>query len=104
MREYIKIMEVSPKEVFQYLENGWEIIDRTKVYVPNEVSRLTFQVGYPAAKKVEDLRKIIDEYEKHGLKEKLFEMMANENSKPAQYVSWYERTVRDEEENYTTMH
>ena len=111
MREYVKFIEVGPSEVFQYLEKGWEIIDKTKAYIPDEITQMTFQLGYPAHKMIEDLLKIINDYEKHGLKEKLFELVASENgesaggfstpylgadenSKTIQYMLWYESAVK----------
>ena len=119
MREYVKIIEVNPSEVNDYLDKGWEIIDKTKTYLPPEETKLTYHVGYPAKKRMEELLKIINEYEKRGFKEKLFEMIANENnedlndfieshvffgkdkdSKTAQFISWYESTVRNKEVYY----
>lgn len=98
MREYAKIIEVGPEKVFQYTEKGWEIIDESKVYVPDEIQKLTFHLGYPAERRIEDLLNIINEYEKHGFKEKLFDMIAHENGRTAQYKAWYERIVKNENE------
>ena len=118
LKEYVKIIEVNPSEVNNYLDKGWEIIDKTKTYLPPDETKLTYHMGYPAKKRIEDLLEIISEYEKYGFKEKLFEIIANENgedvnsftdsspfgmdenSKTAQYMSWYESTVKNKKVYY----
>ncbi|APH69755.1 hypothetical protein BAX60_21190 [Bacillus subtilis] len=80
MKEYVEIKELRPSEnVNNYIKDGWEIIETLK-QKNYEMEELSYVVGYPAKKKIEDLKEIIKTYEDRGFKEQLFKSIAEENS------------------------
>lgn len=80
---YVNIECVNERGVQQYLDKGWEIIEVTKeIAGPNETI-LKYHIGYSATKRIADLLGIIEEYENRGLKDQLFEMVAEENGEKA---------------------
>ncbi|MGN7404279.1 hypothetical protein [Bacillus safensis] len=108
MKEYVEILELDYLDnINKYLEAGWDIIEtlKTKYY---EEDRLRYVVGYPATKKIEDLKEIIKNYEKANLKEELFKSIADSNdddfneiegtqngegNATTDYMNFYERTM-----------
>lgn len=114
--EYVRIETCSEKNVQRHLDGGWKIIDTSKNKYPGEGSQIIYHVGYPAAKRIEDLLSIIKDYEKHGFKEKLFENIATENeddykqydcdggvpiSETAKYMSRYDSAVQNKNITYS---
>ncbi|MGE1211153.1 hypothetical protein [Bacillus pumilus] len=80
MREYVEFKEIDYKEnVNGYLHAGWEVIDTLK-RKHFEDDHLKFIIGYPAKKKIEDLKRIIRNYEGAGFKEQLFRKIATGNN------------------------
>lgn len=115
---FVKIYTVSGREVQRYLDDGWELIDTTKELIGPSETQIIHHIGYPAKRKIDDLLKIINEYEKRGLKQKLFELVAEENgdniedislnggrvmegkSKTAKFMSWHDSTVLGKQVTY----
>jgi hypothetical protein len=89
MVEYSRFEIVDAKEVDWYLSKGWQIIDSSKSAFPEGDIFVKYHIGYPTSRLVEDLTSIIREYEKRGFKEKLFDVVAAENS---ENVDDYETT------------
>ncbi|MGG1618217.1 hypothetical protein [Paenibacillus sp. NRS-1781] len=117
--EYVRIEACSEQSVQRYLDGGWKIIDTAKSEYPGEGSQIIYHVGYPAAKRIEDLLNIIKDYEKHGFKERLFEIIATENeddytqydrdggvptSDTAKYMSQYDSAVQNRNITYSKRH
>lgn len=117
---YVKVSAVGVGKVQDLLDKGWVIIDQTKSVDGPEL-RMTYHMGYPATKRIEELMAVINEYEQHGFKQKLFEIKASENgesvedidaggilsmeeSELANYMSWYESVITNSEVNlYKTV-
>lgn len=111
MKEYIRLELVGSGEVHKYLEDGWEIVETAKQSYPEGETRVDYHIGLPARVMVDRLMTVIRDYEEQGLKEKLFEGVAesfDENasdyetgaghptsSKTARYMETYEKTVND---------
>ncbi|MFA9144879.1 hypothetical protein [Bacillus safensis] len=115
MKDYVEILDLDYTEnVNKYLQAGWEIIDTLKVKV-YEDDRLNYVVGYPATKKVEDLKEIIRNYEEANLKVELFKSIAanndhdfneiesthyGESNATTDYMNFYEKTM-DSKKKYS---
>ena len=79
MKDYIRLEVLgSGDSVDKYLSNGWEIIDTTKSAYPEGDTFVNYHLGLPAKVAMDNLLLIISEYERHGLKEKLFEAIAKQ--------------------------
>lgn len=116
MRGYIKIDVVNAETVDKLLSQGWEIIETTKKAYPEGGSSLNYHVGLPAKAKIESLVSIIRQFEKYGLKEKLFEAAAEEfeenlddyephggfhvHTSLTQFMEEYEEAVNDKKIKY----
>lgn len=117
MADYIKVFRTSDeKEVNEYINKGWEIINTGKVVQIEGSEYLRYNLGYPAKAQLAKLTAIIKEYEKYGLKEILFEKVAAENDESldeyesdgvypsttplTEYMSNYEEVVNDEKVSY----
>ncbi|WP_339193047.1 hypothetical protein [Paenibacillus sp. FSL W8-1287] len=112
---FVKIDTVGDHAIQQYLDKGWVIIETTVSSVPPE-TQIKYHIGYPESKKIEDLLEVIKEYEKRGLNQKLFELVAEENgeklenigtsggfpsnNKTAKFMSWHDTTVKNERVTY----
>lgn len=108
--DYSRIDTATDRTIQKYLDEGWHIIKTTETVYPGEGSHILYHVGYPLKNRVEDLLKIIRDYEQHGFKEQLFEKIASLHGEkaedyindggvpmdePAKYFSWYETAVRN---------
>lgn len=79
MKDYVRVEIVRSGEVDKYLSEGWEIIETARFsndYGPAVETRLDYHVGFPARVLVDNLLSILKDYEAHGLKEKLYEKVA----------------------------
>lgn len=109
MGDYVRTDTVNAGRVNSFLENGWEVIETTKSQY-DESTELTYHVGLPSRVLMNQLIGIIKEYEKHGLKEKLFENVAKEfgedmqeygssgyrtSDKTPMYMERYEKVVNN---------
>lgn len=108
LKDDVEILDRDYTEnVNEYLQAGWEIIDTIKVKV-YEDDRLNYVVGYPATKKIEDLKEIIRNYEEANLKVELFKSIAanndhdfneiegthyGESNATTDYMNFYEKTM-----------
>ncbi|AVM25529.1 hypothetical protein [Bacillus pumilus] len=114
MKDYTEILEIDTRDkVNKYLEEGWEIIDTLKIKYP-EQDFLKFVIGYPASKKIEDLKAIIRRYEEANLKVELFKSIADNNghdfneieedsnygdsNATTDYMNFYEKTMGNEKQ------
>ena len=80
MKDYIRLeILASGDSVDQYLSKGWEIIDTTKSAFPEGDTFVKYHLGLPSKVLMDNLLSIIKEYERHGLKELLFESIAKQN-------------------------
>lgn len=80
MVEYCRFNVVEANEVDKFLGEGWRIIETSKSAYPEGDTFIKYHIGYPVTRLVEDLALVIREYEKHGFKEKLFDVVATENN------------------------
>jgi hypothetical protein len=89
MENYIRVELAYADTVDKYLGDGWEIIDTAKSTTGYEQldTTIKYHVGLPARVQVDRLMAIIRDYEDQGLKEKLFEGVAE---KSGETVSDYE--------------
>ncbi|MED4370741.1 hypothetical protein ACGYLS_20880 [Bacillus subtilis] len=120
MNEYIRVDLVNPGKVDKYLSDGWEIIETAKHSYPDGETTVDYHIGLPARVMVENLLSIIKDYESLGLKEKLFEGIAEgfgetasdygtgrghaTSSKTARYMEEYERIVNNKIVNVFRKH
>jgi hypothetical protein len=111
MNEYIRVDLVNSGQVDKYLSNGWEIIETAKQSYPDGETTVDYHIGLPARVMVEKLLSVIKDYESLGLKEKLFEGIAEgfeetasdyetgmgvaTPSRTARYMENYERIVNN---------
>ena len=114
MIDYIRIDIVGSDKVDKYLSEGWEIIETAKFissYPEGQDTSLSFHIGLPARVMVDKLMSVIKNYEEHGLKEKLYEGVAESlgeiaseygtgdghhtSSKIAKYMENYEKVVNN---------
>ena len=86
MGDYIRIDTVNAGRVNSFLEDGWEVIETTKTHY-GDSTELNYHVGLPSKVLVNELIAIIKDFEKHGLKEKLFENVAKEFGEDIQEYS-----------------
>lgn len=109
MKEYMGLIVTHYlDEVDTYLKDGWEIIETAK-YEEGSETRIDYHLGLPARAFADQLLEVIRTYEKHGLKEKLMEAVAESDgddvshyqigkgsyiqSKTAQFMTEYEWRV-----------
>ncbi|MCY9097634.1 hypothetical protein MOE49_00810 [Bacillus inaquosorum] len=111
MNEYIRVDMVNSGQVDKYLNDGWEIIETAKRSYPDGETTVEYHIGLPARVMVENLLSVIKDYESLGLKEKLFEGIAEgfgetasdyeigmghtTSSNTARYMEEYERIVNN---------
>ena len=79
--KYTKIATATERDVNQYLEEGWKLIDTTRSSYDgtgNDTS-ITYHLGYPVENHISDLLSIISSYEESGFKEKLFSKWAEDS-------------------------
>ncbi len=112
MKEYIRVDLCGSGQVDKYLQDGWEIIETAKQSYPDGETKVDYHIGLPAKVMVDKLLSVIKDYEAQGLKETLFEGIAEgfgENasdyetgmghatpSKTARYMENYERIVNNQ--------
>lgn len=114
MSEYMKVDVVHSHAVDKYLSEGWEIIETAKFSTDYGQldTKIDYHMGLPARVMVQKLTSIIKDYEEYGLKEKLFNGIAESNnekvedyeaglghptnSKIAKYIEVYERLVNNQ--------
>jgi len=115
LKDFTEILEIDTKDkVNEYLKEGWVIIDTLKIKYP-EQDFLHFVIGYPATKKIEDLKSIIRRYEEANLKVELFKSIATNNdhdfneiedthygesNATTDYMNFYEKTM-DSKKKYS---
>lgn len=105
MKDYVKIKCVNANKVNDCLSQGWEVIETTKEWTGHgEETKLEYHVGLSASVLLEKYKKIVQDYEKYGYKEKLFESIAESNGKN---IEDYEQTggfigIEDEVSRYMT--
>ena len=116
---YTKIATASEKNVNDYLDKGWKLLDTTKSAYDssgNDTS-ITYHLGYPVENRISDLLAIIKLYEENGLKEELFSKLAMEsgidlndysnggfgwkvNHPTLELLTQYEKVVNDKDVEY----
>lgn len=116
MNDYTRIDVVSATGVDKFLKQGWEIVETTKSASPEGDTTLNYHVGLPARVVMNKLLTIVKVYEKHDLKNKLFEAVANENGEKlddyevglyssgtnlAKFMESYEHIVNNEYVKYS---
>lgn len=116
MRQYVEIDSCYTRQINDKLADGWEVIDKTTSVHPDGEETMTYHIGYPAEKRIEDLKGIIKKYESFGLKEVLFDKVAEENGNTvdmfkkgsgfgtndptAKFMTRYEKLVDNSENQY----
>lgn len=98
MTDYIRVFETTnQKEANEYIKNGWDLIDTPTVTNfdgdSHYNSHTQYTLGLSAKEYANRLLAIVKEYEKHDLKEILFEKVAEELNDNAK---WYEEKDKDE--------
>lgn len=80
LNDYVYVKKVYDVDVQTYLNGGWEIIEKTKnlIDMPN-ITRLEYHIGMSAKVLLQQYDAIIRDYEKYGLKDSLFEKIAESN-------------------------
>lgn len=92
MADYIRVFETtSEKKANEYIKKGWDLIDTPTVTNfdgdSHYSSHTQYTLGLSTKEYANKLLAIIREYEKHDLKEILFEKVAEERNDNAK---WYE--------------
>lgn len=71
VKKFLDVTDCGSGSVDSFLEKGYEIIETTKDIYPDGET-LTYHLGYAEETHYQELKEIIDLYEKYGLKEELF--------------------------------
>lgn len=79
MKEYVRINVVGANEVDRFIQKGWEIVETSKEAYPEGDTFTKYHVGLPAKHLMNELLQIVKAYEKHDLKSKLYEAIANQS-------------------------
>ena len=72
MKQYLKIrVHTEINRVNTLLEEGWELIETSKVQFPDGGEGVEYHLGLPAETRIKQLMEIIRTYEKYGFKSAL---------------------------------
>lgn len=116
MKEYIQYGKAWQRNINEYIEKGWEVIETTKDAEQHGSTDIVYHLGYPASKRIEELLGLLKKYEQFGLKDELFKQVAESNGddikdyvkgkgfyesdETAKFLSYYEKLVHKDEEGY----
>lgn len=100
MGDYVRVFETANEEdVNEYINKGWDLIGTSKITQHDgDASYIKFTLGLSTKEYANRLLAIVKTYEKHGLKDTMFEKVASEigssvnwyNLKAKKSLSWYE--------------
>lgn len=80
MKKYLKIfVHTEINRVNRLLEEGWELIETSKVSFPDGGEGVEYHLGLPAETRIQQLVEIIRTYEKYHLKSNLIHALEKAN-------------------------